>query len=141
MARYPVTWSRFLLFLAVLWSVNFASCKTKAAIAGLPKKGNNFYVSGRFLYSPEGERVILRGVNNMNVVTDPSGEKSFPEIAKTGANVVRTMWMRWGGGGDKLDVVIQNCIRNKMILFWNFMMPPAIGSDWIRVCSTGYDPM
>ncbi len=51
----------------------------------------------------------------MNVVSDQTGEKSFPEIAKTGANVVRIMWMRWGGNGDKLDVLIGNCIKNKMI--------------------------
>ena len=76
---------------------------------------NTFYVAGRFLYSPQGERVILRGVNNMNVVSDKTGEKSFPEIAKTGANVVRIMWMRFGGGGDKLDVIIGNCIKQKMI--------------------------
>jgi mannan endo-1,4-beta-mannosidase len=25
------------------------------------------------------------------------------------------MWMRWGGSGNKLDVLIGNCIRNKMI--------------------------
>jgi mannan endo-1,4-beta-mannosidase len=79
------------------------------------KKKKTFYVSGRFLYSPKGEKVVLRGVNNMNVVSDKTGEKSFPEIAKTGANVVRIMWMRWGGNGDKLDVLIGNCIKNKMI--------------------------
>ena len=79
------------------------------------KTHKNFYVSGRFLYTPDGEKVILRGINNMNVVSDKTGEKSFPEIAKTGANVVRIMWMSWGGGGDKLDVLIGNCIKHKMI--------------------------
>jgi mannan endo-1,4-beta-mannosidase len=51
----------------------------------------------------------------MNVVTDPTGEKSFPEIAKTGANRVRIMWMKWGGGGKQLDTILGNCIKNKML--------------------------
>ncbi len=73
------------------------------------------YVKGRFLYAPNGEKIILRGINKMNVVTDPSGEKSFPEIAKTGANTVRIMWATWGGKGEKLDIIIGNCIKHQMI--------------------------
>lgn len=81
----------------------------------VPKQKLTHYVSGRFLYAPDDEQVILRGVNCMNVVSDPTGEKTLPEIAKTGANVVRMMWMAWGGYGDKLDILLGNCIRNKMI--------------------------
>ena len=73
------------------------------------------FVNGRFLYAPNGEKIILRGINKMNVVTDPTGEKSFPEIAKTGANSVRIMWMKWGGGGKKLDTILGNCVKNKML--------------------------
>ncbi len=73
------------------------------------------YVLGRFLYTPDGERVVLRGVNKMNVVTDPDGTKSLPEIAKTGANIVRMMWMERGGYGGKLDTLIGNCIKNNLI--------------------------
>lgn len=73
------------------------------------------YVKGRFLYTPKGERIIFRGINEMSVVTDPTGEKTLPQIAKTGANVVRLMWMAWGGGGEKLDLLLKNCIDNKMI--------------------------
>ena len=82
---------------------------------GEAKKRKTCYVEGRFLYAPNGEKVILRGINKMNVVTDPTGVKSFPEIAKTGANSVRIMWMKWGGGGKQLDTVIGNCIKNKML--------------------------
>lgn len=76
---------------------------------------NTCYIKGRFLYAPNGEKVVLRGINKMNVVTDPTGEKSFPEIAKTGANTVRIMWALWGGNGDKLDIIIGNCIKQKML--------------------------
>jgi mannan endo-1,4-beta-mannosidase len=80
-----------------------------------PSVKKTAYVSGRFLYAPNGERVILRGINEMSVVSDPTGEKTLPQIAKTGANVVRLMWMRWGGGGAKLDILLKNCIATKML--------------------------
>ena len=40
-----------------------------------------FWVDGRNLYDHLGERVLLRGVNKMNVWTDRKGD-SFSEIAK-----------------------------------------------------------
>jgi mannan endo-1,4-beta-mannosidase len=61
-------------------------------------------VTGKFLYSPAGEKIILRGENKMNVVTDPTGEAFLPEIYRTGSNAVRMMWMRSGCGSDKLDI-------------------------------------
>lgn len=75
----------------------------------------HLYVKGRYLYTPSGEKIVLRGVNKMNVFSDKTGEKSFPEIAKTGANVVRIVWMKQGGGGPQLDTIISNCIKHKMI--------------------------
>jgi mannan endo-1,4-beta-mannosidase len=49
-------------------------------------------VQGRFLYTAAGERVVLRGVNEMfSSSLDPTGERTLPEIAKTGANAVRIM--------------------------------------------------
>jgi mannan endo-1,4-beta-mannosidase len=99
----------------VLFILSLVSCKTRERTTGTASKRNSFYVSGRFLYAPNGEKVILRGVNNMNVVSDKTGEKSLPEIEKTGANVVRMMWTSWGGYGDKLEVLLRNCIKNKMI--------------------------
>ena len=51
----------------------------------------------------------------MNVITGLTGEKSFPEIAKTRANRVRIMWMKRGGGGKQLDTISGNCIKNKML--------------------------
>jgi mannan endo-1,4-beta-mannosidase len=102
-------------FLNVLCFFVFLSAGCSSQKKMSKAERDHFYVSGRFLYSPQGEKVVLRGVNNMNVVTDRTGAKVFPEITKTGANVVRIMWMLMGGGGDKLDIVIGNCIAHKMI--------------------------
>ena len=79
------------------------------------KKGKTGYVDGRFLYAPNGEKIILRGINRMNLVTNPTGEKLFPEIAKTRADCVCIMWMKRGGGVKQLDTIIGNCIKNKLL--------------------------
>lgn len=74
-----------------------------------------FYTKGKFIYDPNGEKIILRGVNKMVVWTDPDGVPSFSEIAKTGANVVRIVWTIKDGTMEGLDVAITNCIKEKMI--------------------------
>lgn len=77
-------------------------------------------VKGRFLYTPTGEKVILRGVNEMFIWSnDLTGEQTFPEIAKTGANVVRIVWLSSDenprGTAANLDKAITNCIAAGMI--------------------------
>lgn len=81
----------------------------------LAEERPGFYTLAHNLYAPDGEKVVLRGVNKMNVISDPTGEKSFPEIAKTGANVVRIMWMEMRGYGEQLDTLLGNCVKNNMI--------------------------
>lgn len=63
-----------------------------------------FYVEGRHIYDRCGEEVIIRGVNRMTIVLDFDDDGagnpvfkplSLHEIAKTGANTVRIMWMMW----------------------------------------------
>jgi mannan endo-1,4-beta-mannosidase len=77
-------------------------------------------VEGRYLMDPCGEKVVLRGVNEMFIwSSDKDGSKTFPEIAKTGANVVRIVWMddkdNPAASAANLDKIITNCIANKMI--------------------------
>lgn len=77
-------------------------------------------VEGRFLLDPCGEKIVLRGVNEMFIwSSDKDGSKTFPEIAKTGANVVRIVWLddadNASGTAADLDKIITNCIVNQMI--------------------------
>lgn len=85
-----------------------------------------FQVQGRHLYSKDGERVLLRGVNKMAAWErgDPSCAKIFPEIRKTGANVVRIFWFtdsREVLGNlpkttvENLDLAIENCRKSNLI--------------------------
>jgi mannan endo-1,4-beta-mannosidase len=72
-------------------------------------------VRGRFLYTAAGERVVLRGVNEMfSSSPDPTGVRTLPEIARTGANAVRIMTQpRYLA--SSLDAIIRNTIANGMI--------------------------
>lgn len=81
---------------------------------------NNLQVKGRHLYAPTGEKIVLRGVNEMFIWSnDLSGENTFAEIAKTGANVVRIVWLSSDenprGIAANLDAAITNCIVAGMI--------------------------
>ncbi|HQE92557.1 MAG TPA: discoidin domain-containing protein [Anaerolineae bacterium] len=73
-----------------------------------------FRVEGRHLYDRFGNQVILYGVNKMVIYTDRDGIPSFPEIAKTGANVVRIVWLT-EGSAEELDVAITNAVNNRLI--------------------------
>lgn len=78
-------------------------------------------VKGRFLVDPKGRKIILRGVNEMFIwsKTDLTGDKTLPEIAKTGANVVRLAWLSAADNpratAANLDALISNCIAAGMI--------------------------
>lgn len=72
-------------------------------------------VKGRFLYTAAGEKVVLRGINEMFIWSnDRTGAAILPEIAKTGANACRLAWTT-AGEPRQLDQLIGNCIRNRMI--------------------------
>ena len=81
------------------------------------------YVNGRDLYTPCGEKVILRGINKMIIWTGDLKVRhdAYAEIRKTGANCVRIVWLanptvnEQDSGPDGLDRTIQDCIDNHMI--------------------------
>ena len=74
-----------------------------------------FYVSGRFLYDKCGNKVVLRGVNEMIIwSSNQDGSTIYPEIAKTGANVVRIVWNATGTAST-LDATIKNALDQKLI--------------------------
>lgn len=80
------------IFVVLLLIASFSACDSNGGDSG-DRVGERptFYVDGRHLYSPCGERVVLRGVNKMVVWMDRQGA-TFSEIARTGANVVRAVW-------------------------------------------------
>ncbi len=82
----------------------------------LTAKGDTMFIEGRYLYSAAGEKVILRGVNEMFAWSDDrDGSELLPEIAQTGANCVRLVWTREEGDLDTLMQLIENCIGHHMI--------------------------
>lgn len=83
------------------------ACLTQAALPGLR-------MVGRFLYTPTGEKIVLRGINEETVWLGKTGLPAFPEIAKTKANVIRISWDKSGTAAE-LDVAIINCVKNGMI--------------------------
>jgi mannan endo-1,4-beta-mannosidase len=87
--------------------------KTTETIA-LEKHHPTMRVLDRYLYTAYNEKVILRGINRLIIWTDRDGIPSLPEMAKTGANSARIVWLTVGTAGQ-LDTVITNCIAEKMI--------------------------
>lgn len=78
--------------------------------------GDTMYIEGRHLFSAAGEKVVLRGVNEMFVWSDdPDGSRLLPEIAQTGANAVRLVWTEEAGNKGTLLQLIENCINLHMI--------------------------
>lgn len=81
----------------------------------LSQPGSTMYVSGRYLYTAAGEKVVLRGINEMAIwCPDKTLKTVLPEIAKTGANCARLVWLPTGSTAT-LDTLIKNCISAKMI--------------------------
>ena len=73
------------------------------------------YVDGRTLRDKCGEKVVLRGINEMVIYTgSQDGTPYFAEMAKTGANSVRITW-NTTGAVSKLDAAMKNAIAAQMI--------------------------
>lgn len=92
-----------------------AAAGAESAAASSPSARRGFYVDGRFLHDRCGERVVLRGVNEMIVWSDGrDGVPEFAEIAETGANSVRIVWTA-EGSAEELDRAIRNALAAKLI--------------------------
>jgi mannan endo-1,4-beta-mannosidase len=84
------------------------------ASAGVPS-WPGLRVRGRFLEDQCGERVVLRGVDELAAYgTDPIGTEWMPEIARTGANAVRLAWLPDRPAAE-LDTLITNAIGSQLI--------------------------
>ena len=100
---------------------------------------SGFYVDGRFLRDRCGKKVVLRGVNEMIVWSaGKDGVPEFAEIAKTGANSVRIVWLTTESSAG-LDKVIQNALAQKLIPMvelhdatGDFSKLPSLVNYWTR---------
>jgi len=96
-------------------------------------------VSGRDLVDRCGERIVLRGVNEMVVWSSGrDGSPEFTEIAKTGANSVRIVWTE-EGSATALDRVIANALAQQLIPIiehhgatGNLSLVPTVVDYWTR---------
>lgn len=104
-----------LLTVLVIATLLFTGC-----IKNSTKNKEFIYVKGKDIFTPFGDQVILRGINEMFIWSnDITGEKILPEIAKTGANSVRIVWLtdteEANASPENLDKIIQNCVNLQMI--------------------------
>ena len=73
----------------------------------------HMYTQGSDLYTYCGEKVLLRGLNQMSIWTDASGS-SYPAIASFGSNAVRIVFAE-SGNATGLDTLLTKAEANKMI--------------------------
>jgi mannan endo-1,4-beta-mannosidase len=111
----------------LLSSLIFCSCGHEAkSLSGLQSQtllftsgdtpARAFHVKGRHLYDRCGEKVILRGINEMVVYSPGSdGTAAFKEIAKTGANTVRIVWTVAARNHAGLDRAISGALNAGLI--------------------------
>jgi mannan endo-1,4-beta-mannosidase len=99
---------------------------------------DGFHVVGRHLVDRCDERVVLRGINKMIIWTDRDGVPSCREIARTGANAVRMVWLMEGTAAE-LDTAVSNCIAAGLIpvvelhdATGDWSMLPALVDWWTR---------
>jgi mannan endo-1,4-beta-mannosidase len=71
------------------------------------------YTQGSDLYTYCGEKVLLRGLNQMSIWTDASGT-SYPAIASFGSNAIRIVFAETGNATG-LDTLLTKAEANKMI--------------------------
>ena len=80
---------------------------------GAGETSSHMYTQGSDLYTYCGEKVLLRGMNQMSVWTDPTGS-SYPAIASFGTNAIRIVFNE-AGTASGLDSLLTKAESNKMI--------------------------
>lgn len=117
----------------------FASLALFLASTATSREAETLHLQGRHLHTAAGEKLVLRGVNEMIVWSDdPRGEVIYPEIAKSRANVVRIVWTTEGDFSD-LAASVSNCLIHGMIPMLelhdatgNIEKVPALVDFWLR---------
>jgi mannan endo-1,4-beta-mannosidase len=84
-----------------------------APVEALKPSSGHYQVKDGVLYDPCGQRVVLRGVSRMFEYQDPQGV-AMPQIAKSGANVVRIFWQT-DKPASALEPLIIRAVKNKLI--------------------------
>jgi len=105
------------LLCAVAVTITVAACLVAipgSIAAQVPDDFGGFRIEGRHLYDAHGNKVVLVGINKMVIWTDRDGIPAFPEIARTGANAVRVVWLT-EGSAEELDIALTNAITHKLI--------------------------
>ena len=80
---------------------------------GTGATSTHMYTQGSDLYTYCGEKVLLRGLNQMSIWTDASGT-SYPAIASFGSNAIRIVFAETGNATG-LDTLLTTAEANKMI--------------------------
>lgn len=137
----PLTNPRLLgPMVAVLASIAVVACGGSAAAsdsatappAASPAPGSGtraaYWADGAVLRDPCGAEVVLRGVNKMAVFADRPG-RSFAEIARTGANAVRFMWLTEVPAREAVQT-LQAAVDAQLIPIWE--LHDATG-DWSKL--------
>ncbi|NUP12685.1 MAG: cellulase family glycosylhydrolase [Polyangiaceae bacterium] len=87
-----------------------------ASATAKQRAGDRFYVEGRFLRDPCGEKLVLRGVNEMFVWNhDRTGAALVEQIDRSGANAVRVVWTTKDGTVAEMDKAIENVAARGML--------------------------
>ena len=105
--------------------------------AGPGEIKTHMYTQGSSLYAYCGEKVLLRGVNQMSVWSDPTGS-SYPAIASFGSNAIRIVYVE-AGSASGLDLLLSKAEENRMIAMpelhdatGNFAGLPAAVAWWTQ---------
>ena len=104
------------LLAAAVLAVNVAADEARAV----------YRVDGPKLLDPCGAELVLRGVNKMAVFMDRAG-RSFAEIAKSGANSVRIMWVASVPASEAVQT-LQAAIDARLLPIWE--LHDATGKWW-----------